>query len=143
MEVALLSRMSADKSGPLPAAAEVELTEADIPGAMLEEPLEAHNVVALKWWLLCCGKCFYPALSPSFISWEAVYKHIPVLRSSIPANSTGISRYTVQARSPLWKKLSPSFFHCCKGHTVSIVPHSYNKNKRHSQSTHDVQTCIC
>ncbi len=37
--------MSADKSGPSPAAAEVELTEADIPGTVLEEPLETHNVV--------------------------------------------------------------------------------------------------
>ena len=34
----------------------VTLTEADIPGALhalLNEPLEAHNVAALKWWLLC------------------------------------------------------------------------------------------
>ena len=30
----------------------VELTEADTPGASLDKPLEAHNVVALKWWLL-------------------------------------------------------------------------------------------
>ena len=33
----------------------VELTEADILGASLEEPLDAHNVAALKWWLLCRG----------------------------------------------------------------------------------------
>ena len=31
----------------------VKLTEADIPGALLIEPLEVHNVAALKWWLLC------------------------------------------------------------------------------------------
>ena len=31
----------------------VTLTEADIPGALLNEPLETHNVAALKWWLLC------------------------------------------------------------------------------------------
>ena len=31
----------------------VTLTEADIPGALLNEPLEAHNVAALKWWLFC------------------------------------------------------------------------------------------
>lgn len=31
----------------------VILTEADIPGALLNEPLETHNVAALKWWLLC------------------------------------------------------------------------------------------
>ena len=34
----------------------VTLTEADIPGALhalLNEPLEAHNVAALKRWLLC------------------------------------------------------------------------------------------
>ena len=33
----------------------VELTEADIPGASLDEPLEAHHVSELKWWLLCRG----------------------------------------------------------------------------------------
>ena len=31
----------------------VTLTEADIPGGLLNEPLEAHNVAALKWWLFC------------------------------------------------------------------------------------------
>ena len=33
----------------------VELSEEDIPGACLSEPLESHNVQALKWWLLCRG----------------------------------------------------------------------------------------
>ena len=28
---------------------EVELTESDIPGAALSEPLEAHTLPALKW----------------------------------------------------------------------------------------------
>ena len=31
----------------------VELTEADIPGATLEEPLDVHNIAALRWWLQC------------------------------------------------------------------------------------------
>lgn len=31
------------------------LTEEDIPGAMLNEPLETHTIPALKWWLLCRG----------------------------------------------------------------------------------------
>ena len=31
------------------------LTEDDIPGASRKEPLEKHNVAALKWWLLCSG----------------------------------------------------------------------------------------
>ena len=31
----------------------VQLTERDIPGAALEEPLEGHTVPALRWWLLC------------------------------------------------------------------------------------------
>ena len=31
----------------------VTLTDADIPGALLNEPLEVHNVAVLKWWLLC------------------------------------------------------------------------------------------
>ena len=33
----------------------VELTDADIPGAHLEEPLDSHNVTALRWWLSCRG----------------------------------------------------------------------------------------
>ena len=33
----------------------VELTENDIPGAMLEEPLESVTMPALRWWLLCRG----------------------------------------------------------------------------------------
>ena len=33
----------------------VNLTEADIPGASLEEPSENQNVAALRWWLLCHG----------------------------------------------------------------------------------------
>ena len=33
----------------------VELNDTDIPGAHLDEPLEAHNVTALRWWLLCRG----------------------------------------------------------------------------------------
>ena len=32
-----------------------ELTEEDIPGAVLCEPLEAATVHSLKWWLLCRG----------------------------------------------------------------------------------------
>ena len=31
----------------------VEFNDTDIPGAHLDEPLEAHNVGALSWWLLC------------------------------------------------------------------------------------------
>ena len=34
---------------------QVNLTEADIPGASLEELLENQNVAALRWWLLCHG----------------------------------------------------------------------------------------
>ncbi len=60
--------MSANESGPSPAAAEVELIDADILGAVLEEPLEACNVIALNWWLLCRGKRFNAALFPSFIA---------------------------------------------------------------------------
>ena len=29
----------------------VELTEADIPGASLDESLDVHNIAALRWWL--------------------------------------------------------------------------------------------
>ena len=31
------------------------LYEDDIPGATLSEPLESHNIAALKWWLICHG----------------------------------------------------------------------------------------
>ena len=34
---------------------EIELTESDIPGAALSEPLEAHTLPALKGCLLCHG----------------------------------------------------------------------------------------
>ena len=33
----------------------VDLTETDIPGASLEEPLDSQNIAALCWWLLCHG----------------------------------------------------------------------------------------
>ena len=33
----------------------VELTEDDIDGAKLDEPLEKHNILSLKYWLLCRG----------------------------------------------------------------------------------------
>lgn len=32
-----------------------QLTEQDIPGAFLDEPLESHTIPALRWWLLCHG----------------------------------------------------------------------------------------
>ena len=31
------------------------LTEKDIPGAILNEPLENATIPELKWWLLCRG----------------------------------------------------------------------------------------
>ena len=34
---------------------QVLLTEDDISGAKLEEPLESHTVSKLRWWLLCGG----------------------------------------------------------------------------------------
>lgn len=33
----------------------IELTEDDVPGACLSEPLELHNTQELTWWLLCHG----------------------------------------------------------------------------------------
>ncbi len=33
----------------------VTLTEDDIPGASLNEPLEKHTISELWWWLLCRG----------------------------------------------------------------------------------------
>ena len=32
-----------------------ELTESDIPGAILSGPLESATAPALRWWLLCRG----------------------------------------------------------------------------------------
>ena len=72
------------------------VTEADIPGASLEEPLDAHNVAAQKWWLLCRGIKLQSSsrkkqlvarlvLSPvkSLISRKAVQRHTPVLHSPV------------------------------------------------------------
>ena len=34
--------------------ADIMLTEADIPGASVWDPLKVvHNITAVKWWLLC------------------------------------------------------------------------------------------
>ena len=33
----------------------VQLTEVDVPGVLLEEPMDKHGIPALKRWLLCCG----------------------------------------------------------------------------------------
>ena len=33
----------------------VNLTESDIPGALLSEPMDCHTMPKLKWWLLCRG----------------------------------------------------------------------------------------
>ena len=33
----------------------VQLTEVDVPGASLEEPMDKHSIPALKRWLLCRG----------------------------------------------------------------------------------------
>jgi len=38
-----------------PALPSYELTEDDIPGAALSEPLESATMHALKWWLQCRG----------------------------------------------------------------------------------------
>ena len=45
----------ADTNDAVGAPVVVELTENDIPGAALAEPLESHTVPSLKWWLLCRG----------------------------------------------------------------------------------------
>ena len=39
-----------------------ELTKEDIPGAVLNEPLEGSTVHALKWWLQCRGVQFSSTL---------------------------------------------------------------------------------
>ena len=43
------------EAGSSTSAEEVVLLPADIPGAELSEPLEKHQVAALRWWLLCRG----------------------------------------------------------------------------------------
>ena len=30
----------------------VQFTEVDVPGALLEVPMDKHSIPALKWWLL-------------------------------------------------------------------------------------------
>ena len=33
----------------------LSLTEADVPGAFLSEPMASHTMPQLRWWLLCRG----------------------------------------------------------------------------------------
>ena len=121
--------MSSDAVAGSPAV--VELTEADIPGASLEEPLDGHNVAALKWWLLCRGIKLQSSSRKkqlvarlvlshvkSLISRKAVQRHTPVLHSRIPANSTEISRHTLRVRSPQPYMLTPPFLHRYKQERV-------------------------
>lgn len=35
---------------------DIQLTEQDIPGTHLDEPLEKHSVKSLHWWLQCHGE---------------------------------------------------------------------------------------
>ena len=39
----------------VPEGVEVKLTEEDIPGASLGEPLETHTIPELNLWLICRG----------------------------------------------------------------------------------------
>ena len=41
---------------------EVQLNETFVPGALLEEPLEAHTVEALRMWLVCHAVEVAPSL---------------------------------------------------------------------------------
>lgn len=50
-----MSDPGAEEAGLSASAEEVVLLPADIPGAELSEPLEKHQVAALRWWLLCRG----------------------------------------------------------------------------------------
>ena len=40
----------------------VELDEEFVPGAKLDEPLEAHTVEALRMWLICHAVAYAPSL---------------------------------------------------------------------------------
>ena len=42
-------------SNVLPQSSVIKLTEEDIPGATLNEPLESATLPSLRWWLLCHG----------------------------------------------------------------------------------------
>ena len=33
----------------------VQLTESEIPGAKLSDPIDSYTMAELKWWLLCRG----------------------------------------------------------------------------------------
>ena len=52
-----MSEIGAEASGDdvVSGCGRVKLTEADIPGASLSEPLETHTIPELKWWLLYRG----------------------------------------------------------------------------------------
>ena len=89
--------MSSDAVAGSPAV--VELTEADIPGASLEEPLDAHNVAALKWWLLCRGIKLQSSSRKKQLVARLVLSPVKSLKSDTLLSFTLVFPQTVQ-RSP-------------------------------------------
>ena len=47
-----------------------QLTEVDVPGAPLVEPMDKHSIPALKWWLLLCYNIKMPS---SVRKWQLPY----------------------------------------------------------------------
>ena len=47
--------MELEESAISPDAESLSLTEADVPGAFLSEPMASHTTPQLRWWLFCRG----------------------------------------------------------------------------------------
>ena len=72
-------------------AAAVQLTENDIPGAKLQEPLETHAIPALQWWLLCRGvKAPSSWRKPQLIDRSVKYFDLHRLSTGITLNTKNI-----------------------------------------------------
>ena len=109
----------------------VELNYTDIPGAHLDEPLEAHNVAALRWWLLCRGikvttslrkrqiidvivfqsQSLQPMQSLRFFLRKAMHGYAGVLFSSIGAHNADITWHTGPSVARKLRGLQPWLWH--------------------------------
>ena len=47
--------MELEKSAISPDTESITLKEANVPGALLSEPVASHTIPQLRWWLFCCG----------------------------------------------------------------------------------------
>ena len=48
-----IEKASSSQDGIQAQAVSLQLTESDIPGALLNNPIERHTMPQLRWWLMC------------------------------------------------------------------------------------------